>query len=81
METADVVPKISRERELDWMNCHRKEIESNYKGQWIVIDGDRLVAASADIKELKSKIKASGVVIPFVVYVPETIDGPTFNIL
>jgi hypothetical protein len=57
METAVVVPKISREREFDWMNCHREEIESNYKGQWIVIDGDRLVAASADIKELRARSK------------------------
>ena len=52
---------------------HRKE----YGGQWVVLDGDRLIAAGNDILALKAAKEADGVRVPFFGFV-EPADAPPF---
>jgi len=54
---------LSRERE--WVLAHRDE----YRGQWVVLDGDRLVGHTADPEALKAifdQARAEGVRSPYV---------------
>ena len=50
------------EKSLRWLHENRE----NYPGQWVALDGDRLIASGPTAKEVYSKAKAKGVVIPFV---------------
>lgn len=45
-----------RDREMAWLREHQHE----YKGQWVALDGDELVAASPDRAELERKVKEAG---------------------
>ena len=49
-------------KSLRWLHENRE----NYLGQWVALDGDRLIASGPTAKEVYSKAKAEGVVIPFV---------------
>jgi hypothetical protein len=41
-----------------------------YKGEWVVLDGDRLVGHGPDPKEFYDLARAQGVKSPFVVHLP-----------
>ena len=49
-------------RSLRWLHENRER----YSGQWVALDGDRLIANGPNAKEVYSKAKAEGVQIPFV---------------
>ena len=49
-------------RSLRWLHENREK----YSGQWVALDGDRLIASGPTPKEVYSKAKAEGVEIPFV---------------
>ena len=49
-------------RSLRWLHENREK----YSGQWVALDGDRLIASGPTAKEVYSKAKAEGVEIPFV---------------
>jgi hypothetical protein len=49
-------------KSLRWLY---KNLEK-YSGQWVALDGDRLIASGPTAKEVYSKAKAEGVEIPFV---------------
>ncbi|MGI8640894.1 MAG: DUF5678 domain-containing protein [Pyrinomonadaceae bacterium] len=69
---ADVpVRDFSRERE--WLEKHRDE----YDGQWVVLDGDRLVAAGFDGQEVVKKAREPGTNGAYIVFV-EGSDRPPF---
>jgi predicted DNA-binding antitoxin AbrB/MazE fold protein len=59
---------LSRDRE--WVTDNRQ----NYRGQWIVLDGDRLLGHTVDPEVLKTiydQAVAEGVHAPFVKLIPE----------
>jgi hypothetical protein len=56
-----------RTREYEWLAKHRRD----YIGQWIALEGDRLVAHSADAKEMFAQVDATGVTQPLVLYVED----------
>jgi hypothetical protein len=47
---------------LKWLHENQKK----YSGQWVALEGDRLIASGPTAKEVYSKAKAEGVEIPFV---------------
>jgi hypothetical protein len=49
-------------KSLRWLDENREK----YSGQWVALDGDRLIADGPTAKEVYSKAKAEGVEIPFV---------------
>ena len=59
-------------KSLRWLNENREK----YLGQWVALDGDRLIASGATAKEVYSKAKAEGVEIPFVELVTGRESGP-----
>lgn len=54
-------------KSLSWLQENRKK----YSGQWVALDGDRLIASGPTAKEVYFKAKAEGVEIPFVELVIE----------
>ena len=54
-------------KSLRWLHQNREK----YSGQWVALNGDRLIASGRTAKEVYSKAKAEGVEIPFVELVTE----------
>jgi hypothetical protein len=50
------------EREQRWLDEHREE----YLGQWVALEGDRLLASGADGRAVYEAARASGVRAPLV---------------
>jgi hypothetical protein len=62
------VPVSHRYAEQQWISRNR----AKYEGQWVAIEGDRLVAAGLDALQVYAAAKAEGIEAPFVMHlVPE----------
>lgn len=53
-------------REMQWIQDHKHE----YAGQWVALDGDRLIAASPNRMEISAAIKADGAKLPLIHRIP-----------
>ena len=53
-----------RAGEMRWLEEH----EAEYAGQWLALDGDRLLACGAEAKQVYTAARAAGVNVPFVVF-------------
>ena len=49
------------QKSLEWARENRQE----YDGQWVVLDGDKLIAHGADAKAVYAQAKAKGIETPF----------------
>lgn len=54
----------TRERRLEWLKSHREE----YGGQYVALDGDRLVAVGPNYRVAREKARAAGKTNAFVTY-------------
>ena len=70
-------PMPDRTREWNWIEEHKHE----YAGQWVALDGDRLVAASPVRLEISTAIKADGAKRPLIHRIPSPDDLPYVGIL
>jgi hypothetical protein len=73
-ELREVPPENARRsaRSLQWLDENREK----YSGQWVALDGDRLIARGPTAIEVYSKAKKEGVETPFVELVTETEPSP-----
>jgi hypothetical protein len=55
-------PMRDRTREMKWIEEHKHE----YAGQWVALDGDRLIAASPIRAEISAAIKVDGAQLPLI---------------
>lgn len=62
-------PITDRERELAWRRSHQDELQSRFAGQWVVLEGEEVVAASEDAARAVETAREKGVAVPFVFYV------------
>src|SRR5262245_12887831 len=60
------IPEPDPEPNLRWMKAHRVE----YAGQWVALDGDRLIAAGSTERVVADAAKADGAYLPLIVYIP-----------
>jgi len=58
---------------MRWMNEHARE----YGGQWVALDGDRLIAHGEKADEVFAAADADGAYLPLVTYIPPA-DAPPF---
>jgi hypothetical protein len=54
-------------RAKQWLAAHRAE----YLGQWVALEGDRLIAHGPDGRQVYDEAKAAGVEVPFIHHVVE----------
>ncbi len=73
--SATSLPKIRRvavthdfTKSREWLKAHRHE----YIGQWIVLDGDRLVGAGDDPRPIVAQARAEGITTLFVEFIRDT---------
>jgi hypothetical protein len=59
-------------KELRWLKDHRHE----YMGQWVALDGDRLVAHGTNAREVFQAAREAGVKAPFIEQILPTDDMP-----
>jgi Family of unknown function (DUF5678) len=59
------MPVPDSRRELQWLATHARE----YAGQWVALDGDRLIAHGPHHHEVWAAAEASGVYLPLVTFV------------
>lgn len=57
-------PAARREREMRWLSQH----EAQYAGQWVALDGDRLLNHGTDARKVFAEAHAAGVDVPFMAY-------------
>jgi hypothetical protein len=63
-------------RETEWIEQHKHE----YPGQWVALDGNRLIAASPNRMEISAAVKADGAKLPLIVRLPSPDDPPYIGI-
>jgi len=56
-----------------WLRDHAHE----YGGQWVALDGDRLIAHGTDSREVFASARADGAYLPLITYI-EPVDAPPF---
>jgi len=69
-------PMEDRTREMKWIEEHKHE----YMGQWVALDGDRLIAASPIQQEVWDAVKTDGAKLPLVHRIPSPDDLPYIGI-
>ncbi|MFS8085555.1 MAG: DUF5678 domain-containing protein [Acidobacteriota bacterium] len=52
----------SRAEETDWIDRHRDE----YLGQWVALEGDRLIAHGANARQVYLAAREAGITTPFI---------------
>ena len=61
----------THEKERAWLEAHRDE----YLGEWVALDGDRLLAHGSDARIVYEAARAKGVEAPFVERVQPKVDA------
>ena len=75
-ERPRALPVPDDKRERQWVKEHKHE----YPGQWVALDGDRLIAASFDQMEVLEAARADGAYLPLIIRVPSPDDLPFMGI-
>jgi len=60
-------PMPDSTREMRWIATHQRE----YVGQWVALDGDRLIAASPNHEEVTAAAEADGAGLPLFAYIDD----------
>jgi hypothetical protein len=55
---------LQRDLEMRWLSRH----EAEFAGQWLALDGDRLIAHAPDAQQVYKEAFAAGVEAPFVAF-------------
>lgn len=58
-------PYRTHYEERAWIEAHRDE----YLGQWVALDGDRLIAHGSDAKKVYEEARAQGTIAPYLAHV------------
>jgi Family of unknown function (DUF5678) len=58
------LPYIDRSREMAWIAAHQEE----YAGQWVVLDGDRLIGHGDDPLPIVEKARQEGIDRPLIMH-------------
>ena len=62
-------PLNDRRREDVWRRANREYLQKQFAGQWVVLEGEEIVAHSSDPTEAVVEARTKGVAAPFVFHV------------
>jgi hypothetical protein len=63
-----------RERELEWRRSHAMELRQ-YENQWVVLEGEEIIAHSADAAQAIKQARSRGIRTPYVFFVEPQSDN------
>jgi hypothetical protein len=63
---------VKRAQHMAWLKAHREE----YSGQYVALDGDRLVGVGLTIREAHEQARQHGVERPFLTQISSVNDAP-----
>jgi hypothetical protein len=69
----------SRTPELEWLKSHRNAL-AEFAGDWIVIEGARLIANRPSYEAARQAALDAGIVRPFITFVPESTEAAFMGI-
>jgi len=75
----DVVRSTHRQREFEWIETHTDEMR-RLAGEWVVLEGDQLVAHGKNAARVFATAKRKGIAVPFVFYVEPPAAAGTVHI-
>jgi hypothetical protein len=61
-------PGALRAQEHEWRHQHAHELQQ-FAGEWIVLEGDRIVSHGAEAAAVVARARAEGVPVPYVFFV------------
>lgn len=73
-EDAANKPTARRDRERAWVDAHRDE----YIGQWIALEGDRLITHGKDSRAVYLAAREAGIEVPFMAHV-DPVEEPSMG--
>lgn len=62
-----------RRRELEWRRAHGEVLRA-FAGQWVVLEGEEIVAHGDDPATLAAAARVRGIQVPYIFYVEPTRD-------
>ena len=66
----DTAPPLNgRKREDVWRRANRDYLQRYFSGQWVVLEGEEIVASSKNAAEAVGEARTKGVAVPFVFFV------------
>ncbi len=71
-EQEDVTP---RGTERNWIEAHAKEL-SGLKGQWVAIEGDKIISSGIEFEKVVAGARSKGVEIPYIIKVEKDKERP-----
>ena len=60
-------PNVDWTSPMEWLRINRER----YRGQWVGLDGGRLVAHGSEASEVFAAVRAEGIPLPFITFIPE----------
>ena len=63
-----------RNRELEWRRTH-PEILKSFENEWVVLEGEEIIAHGRNPIEVVAKARAGGIKTPYVFYVESSSEG------
>ncbi len=65
----DLPQPKARDRELAWRRAHQEMLRNCFAGQWVVLEGEEIVAHSNDAAQAVEEARTKGISTPFVFFV------------
>ncbi|MCI0663070.1 MAG: DUF5678 domain-containing protein [Acidobacteria bacterium] len=60
-------PNVDWASPMEWLRINRER----YRGQWVGLDGGRLVAHGPEASEVFAAVRAESIPLPFITFIPE----------
>ena len=67
--------------ELTWLVAHFEDLQKQYPGQWVAINGDRVIAHGETLVEVAQASQQQGVLDAFYEWIPFLAETPLIHIL
>ncbi|MBI2848869.1 MAG: hypothetical protein HYX88_01920 [Chloroflexi bacterium] len=66
----------TREKELRWLEDNKVKLMELYAGQWVVVEGGKLISHGVNAAVVLKEAKEKGIHVPFISRIPHKGEGP-----
>jgi hypothetical protein len=73
---SETIRSTHRQAEHEWIRTHL-EVLRQLAGQWVVLEGERIVAHGKNVVRVANSARRKGIAVPYVFYVEAPDEEPT----